>query len=73
MGSYPIPLNGKLNQNARRCSIQELYCNTLVKEGYMNELRPHPNESDLKDKMTKKYLKELKVTTCTNKVHFPFW
>ena len=33
----------------------------------MNELRPHPNESNPEDIMTKKCLKELKV------VHLPFW
>ena len=35
---------------------------TRVKEGYMNELRLHSNEN----------LKELKVITYINKVHFSF-
>ena len=38
----------------------------------MNELRPHPNESGPENRMTKKGLKEMKVTTYTNKVHLPF-
>ena len=38
----------------------------------MNEPRPHLDESDLEDRMIKKGLKELKVTTYTNKVHLPF-
>ena len=42
------------------------------KWGYMNELWPHPNERDVEDKMTKEGLKELKITTYTNKVHLSF-
>ena len=38
----------------------------------MNEPRPHLNESDHGNRITKKDLKELKVTTYTNKVHLPF-
>ena len=38
----------------------------------MNEQKSQPNESHLEDRMTKKDLKELKVTTYTNKVHLPF-
>ena len=32
----------------------------------MNELRPHSKESDHEDRMAKKDLKELKITTYTN-------
>ena len=42
---------------------------TRVKEEYMNEPRSHLDESDPKDRMTKKNLKEWKVTTYTGKVH----
>ena len=42
-------------------------------EWYMNELRPHLNENDPKDRITKKDLKELKVATYTNNVQLPFW
>ena len=35
----------------------------------MNELRLDLNQSDFKDKMTKKSLKELKVNIYTNKIH----
>ena len=48
------------------------YCDTQVKEWYMNELRPYSNESNTEDRMSKKDLKELKVTSHTNKVHFHF-
>lgn len=34
----------------------------IVKEGYMNELGLHSNESYREDRMIKKYLKDLKVT-----------
>ena len=34
----------------------------------MNDPRPHVNENDPKDRMTKKDLKELKVTGYTKKV-----
>ena len=34
-------------------------------EGYVNEPRQHPNESNHEDKMTKKDLKKLKITTYT--------
>ena len=34
----------------------------------MNESIPHSNESDSKDMMTKKGLKEMKVTTYTKQV-----
>ena len=45
-------------------------CDTRVNEWYMNEPRSHMNKSDLKYTMTKKYLTELKVATCTNKTSF---
>ena len=35
----------------------------------MNEPRSHPNERDSEDRLAKKGLKELKVTTYTNKMH----
>ena len=35
----------------------------------MNNLRSYPNKSDREDKMTKKCLKDLKVTIYTTKVH----
>lgn len=38
----------------------------------MNEPMPHLNESNLKDKMTNKELKEFKDTIYTNKMHFFF-
>ena len=38
----------------------------------MNESRPHLNENDYEDRMTKKDLKELKVTNYTNMVYLPF-
>ena len=38
----------------------------------MNEPKPHPKESDHENKMTKKNLKKMKVTTYTNKTHFHF-
>ena len=31
--------------------------------------RSHPNKNDLKNRMTKKNLKELKIITCTDKVY----
>ena len=37
----------------------------------MNEPRPHLNETDPDDTMTKKSLKELKVISCANKMHLP--
>ena len=46
---------------------------TLVNEEYMNEPKPHPNESDPENGMVKKSLKELKVTTYTNNMQLPFW
>lgn len=45
---------------------------TRIKERQMNELRPHSNESHLGDRITKKGLKEIKVTIYTNKVHLLF-
>ena len=42
----------------------------VTSKSYMNELRPHSNESDSENGMTKKYLKELKVITYTNNVIF---
>ena len=39
----------------------------------MNEPRQHLNKSDFEDRMTTKDLKEMKVTTYINKVHFHFW
>lgn len=33
----------------------------------MNEPRSNPNKSDHAERMTKKNLKELKITVCTNK------
>ena len=38
----------------------------------MNEPIPHMNESNIEDRMTKKNLKKMKVTTNTNKMHIPF-
>ena len=38
----------------------------------MNEQRPHPNESNLDNRMTKKGLKEIEVTSYTNKCTFLF-
>lgn len=38
----------------------------------MNKPRPYRNESNPEDKMTRKDLKEMEVTTYTNKVHLPF-
>lgn len=38
----------------------------------MNEPIPHLNESNIEDRMTKKNLKKMKVTTNTNKMHLPF-
>ena len=35
----------------------------------MNELIPHLNKNDSKDRITKKYLKEIEVTTYINSVH----
>ena len=43
-----------------------------VKERYINDLRLHLNESDPKDKMTKKYLKQLKVGADTDNVQLLF-
>ena len=47
-------------------------CDNQVKNGYMNEQRSHPNDSDHENKMIKKSLKELKVTIYTNNVDLPF-
>ena len=33
--------------------VEEPTCDTRVKEGYMNEPRPHLNENDVDDKMAK--------------------
>ena len=38
----------------------------------MNELRLYPNESNPENTMTKKDLKELKITIYTNNVHISF-
>ena len=38
----------------------------------MNEPRPRDIESELEDRITKKALKEIKVTTYTNNVHLSF-
>ena len=38
----------------------------------MNELRTYQSESDPEVRMTKKVLKEIKVTTYSNNVHLPF-
>ena len=46
---------------------------TDVRSHNMNKSRLHPNKSDHQDRLTKKNLKELKVTSYTNKVHLPFW
>ena len=48
-------------------------CDFGVNYGYMNHLRSHPYKSDSEDKMTKKCLKDLKVTTYTTKEHLPLW
>ena len=42
------------------------FVNNRVNKWYMNELRLYLNESDHEDRMTKKDLKELKITTYTN-------
>ena len=47
--------------------------NYIENEKYMNELRLRLNDSDPEDMMTKKYLKKLKVSICTNKVHLTFY
>ena len=47
-------------------------CNTRVKERYMNEPKLCLNKSKTKNRRTKKCLKELKVTTCINKVYLLF-
>ena len=49
-----------------------LQYDTQVNERYINKLRPRPNESDFEYRMTEKNIKELKVTTYTNKVHLPY-
>ena len=41
-----------------------------MNEWYMNELKPYSNKSDFENRMNKKVLKELEVTTYTNKMHF---
>ena len=38
----------------------------------MNKLKSYPNKSDYENRMIKKDLKELKMTTNTNKVHLIF-
>ena len=38
----------------------------------MNESRSYLSESDPKNRMTKRSLKEMKITTYTNKVHIFF-
>ena len=42
----------------------------MMKKHIVNELRSHLNENNLEDKMTKKDLKESKVTRYINKVPF---
>ena len=43
-------------------------CDIQVNEGCTNELKPHENGSQHEDKMTKRCLKELKVTTYSNMI-----
>ena len=43
-----------------------------IKEWYVNELRLYSNESDPDDRITKNDLKELKVTTYTDKMRCTF-
>lgn len=64
-----------LNFAAVQSSLHQNYyhCDTQLKEGYVNEPRPDQNESDSKDRMVKKCLKELKLITYIIKVHFSFW
>ena len=50
--------------------FQLFECDTRVIKYYMNELRLYLNENDPEDKIVKKNLKQLKVTTYINKVHF---
>ena len=45
---------------------------TRVNKRYINELRPHLNESDNEDRMTNKGLKEMKVTIYTDNVYLPY-
>lgn len=45
-------------------------CDTRVKEQYMNKLRPHSNESNPQDRMSKKDLKNLKVLTIPTRCTF---
>ena len=43
-----------------------------VKERYVNEPIPYPNESNPKDRRAKKSLKQMKMITYTNNVHIGF-
>ena len=47
--------------------FQSRNCGSQVNERYMNESIPHMNERGLKDRMTMKCLKELNITSYTNR------
>ena len=72
--SHPV---GNNNNNKTKFKFIQVrnslyFCDTRIKNRYMNKLKSHLNENNPENMMTKKSLKNMKVTIYINNVHLPF-